>query len=126
MVNDPNRAFRILYLILSGLILIMAAVLTTPAASSSELDEMAAPDKRLHFAGGLVIGALSAAFVRETLPTSVPAWKGAMVSLAPALVVAVGKELYDRQHRDSHTPEFRDALATILGGIVGVQLTFRF
>lgn len=61
-------------------------------------------DKLLH----ALVGALIVA-------TLFPLGPGvAAVSLATA---AVGKELYDAQHRESHTPEFADAAVTFAGGI---------
>lgn len=69
-------------------------------------------DKALH---ALVGGAIfSAAYVACTLvgfPALYPA-AGAVVG------AAVGKEIYDYIHRDKHTPDFMDAVATIAGGIV--------
>lgn len=49
---------------------------------------------------------------------------GAIAALSPwypmvaVLVVAFGKEVYDYYHRDSHTPDGADAIATIVGGLV--------
>ncbi|MEW6562701.1 MAG: hypothetical protein AB1400_05645 [Pseudomonadota bacterium] len=38
-------------------------------------------------------------------------------------VIAVGKEIYDAFHRDLHTPDVRDALATMAGGLIGYVCT---
>lgn len=49
---------------------------------------------------------------------------GAIAALSPwypilaVLVVAFGKEVYDYYHRDKHTPDGLDAIATIVGGMV--------
>lgn len=49
---------------------------------------------------------------------------GAVAALSPwypmvaVLVVAFGKEVYDYYHRQAHTPDGADAIATIVGGIV--------
>lgn len=34
------------------------------------------------------------------------------------IAIAFGKEVYDYLHRDKHTPELMDALATIAGGFL--------
>ncbi len=41
------------------------------------------------------------------------------VGIAVVVTAAVAKEVYDYMHRDKHTPEIMDAVATIVGGIVG-------
>ena len=62
-------------------------------------------DKALHLIGGVLIYA-AAHFVSP------------VVGLAAVAVAAVGKEIYDLFHRDKHTPEVMDAVATIIGGII--------
>ena len=53
---------------------------------------------------------------------------GAIVALCPiypmvaVLIVAWGKELYDYFHKDKHTCDALDAIATIVGGLVTLQL----
>jgi hypothetical protein len=69
-------------------------------------------DKALHIVVGGAI--FSAAYVACTLvgfPALYPA-AGAVVG------AAVGKEIYDYIHRDKHTPDLMDAVATIAGGVV--------
>jgi len=39
--------------------------------------------------------------------------------LALAIIGAVGKEIYDYLHKDTHTPDVWDAVATTLGGLLG-------
>jgi len=39
--------------------------------------------------------------------------------LAVAIIGAVGKEIYDYFHKDTHTPDVWDAVATTLGGLLG-------
>ena len=63
-------------------------------------------DKLAHFAAGVLIYAA----VHFASP---------IIGLAAVAVAAVGKEIYDWFHRDKHTPEVMDAVATILGGVVG-------
>jgi len=42
-----------------------------------------------------------------------------VVGLLGVAVAAVGKEVYDYLHRDNHTPDVWDAVATMLGGGIG-------
>ena len=63
-------------------------------------------DKFMHFIGGLVIAALLTPFI------------GAY-SIVVVAIVALLKEIYDYLHKDIHTPDFWDWVATVLGGVVG-------
>jgi hypothetical protein len=63
-------------------------------------------DKQMHFIGGLVIAALLTPFI------------GAY-SIVVVAIVALLKEMYDYLHKDIHTPDFWDWVATVLGGLVG-------
>lgn len=63
-------------------------------------------DKFMHFLGGFVIAALLTPFI------------GAYSILVVA-IVALLKEIYDYLHKDIHTPDFWDWVATVLGGVVG-------
>jgi len=42
-----------------------------------------------------------------------------VVGLLGVAVAAVGKEVYDYLHRDTNTPDVWDAVATMLGGVIG-------
>lgn len=42
-----------------------------------------------------------------------------MVGLILVAVLAIGKEIYDWFHRDRHTPDVWDAVATMAGGVAG-------
>lgn len=42
-----------------------------------------------------------------------------ILGLCAVALAAVGKEAYDWFNRDTHTPDVFDALATMLGGVVG-------
>ena len=64
-------------------------------------------DKLAHFAVGVLIYA-AAHFVSP------------IIGLAAVAVAAVGKEIYDWFHRDKHTPDVWDAVATMLGGLTGL------
>lgn len=63
-------------------------------------------DKALHFIAGVLIFAVAH-------------FGGIWVGVAAVTVAAVGKEIYDWFHRDKHTPDIWDAVATVLGGVVG-------
>jgi hypothetical protein len=63
-------------------------------------------DKQMHFIGGLVIAALFTPFI------------GAYSILVVA-IIALLKEIYDYLHKEIHTPDFWDWIATVLGGLVG-------
>lgn len=63
-------------------------------------------DKQAHFLCGLVIAALLTPFI------------GAYSILVVA-IIALLKEVYDYLHKDIHTPDFWDWVATVLGGLVG-------
>ena len=63
-------------------------------------------DKQMHFIGGLVIAALLTPFI------------GAY-SIVVVAIIALLKEIYDYLHKNIHTPDFWDWVATVLGGLVG-------
>jgi hypothetical protein len=63
-------------------------------------------DKQMHFICGLVIAALLTPFI------------GAY-SIVVVAIIALLKEIYDYLHKDIHTPDFWDWVATTLGGVVG-------
>jgi hypothetical protein len=63
-------------------------------------------DKQMHFIGGLVIAALITPFI-------------GVHSILVVAVVALLKEIYDHLHKDIHTPDFWDWVATVIGGVVG-------
>lgn len=64
-------------------------------------------DKVAHFASGAVLFAVFALFT---------GWEWALVGVA---MTATAKEVYDYLHRDIHTPDVLDAVATTLGGCLG-------
>jgi len=70
-------------------------------------------DKLLHFIGGMLIQLISSRI------TPNPIW-----ALLIVIVIGIGKEIYDNQHKECHTPEILDAIATIAGGLVVYILTF--
>jgi len=70
-------------------------------------------DKQMHFIGGLVIAAVLTPFI------------GAY-SIIIVAIIALLKEVYDYMHPESHTADFWDWVATVLGGVVGFVLTSLF
>lgn len=70
-------------------------------------------DKQMHFIGGLVIAAVLTPFI------------GAY-SIIIVAIIALLKEVYDYMHPESHTADFWDWVATVLGGVVGFVLISLF
>jgi hypothetical protein len=66
-------------------------------------------DKQAHFICGLVIAALLTPFI------------GAY-SIVVVAVIALLKEIYDYLHKEIHTPDFLDWVATVLGGVLGMLI----
>ena len=64
-------------------------------------------DKKMHFGAGMFLAMLFG-------------WIYWWLGLLAAVAYGIGKEVYDYHHQDTHTPEVLDAVATILGGLVGV------
>lgn len=67
-------------------------------------------DKVMHFASGVVLFALVNLF-------------DPYVALLTVAFTAIAKELYDQRNKEHHTPDPYDALATMLGGLVGLVIT---
>lgn len=76
-------------------------------------DEWTGRDKTLHFLGGAAVGAA------VTLATDKPAY-----GIAAGVAVGLAKELYDTQHRATHTPSTKDLIATVAGAAVGSYATW--
>lgn len=72
-------------------------------------------DKQAHFFSGYVLG-ISSALVASH---SISPFLSAIFGLGGAVVAGVGKEIYDRQHPESHTADIYDLLATSVGGLFG-------
>lgn len=62
------------------------------------------PDKVAHCLGGVVLFAIGQLFG---------------YGLFLAVLGAITKEIYDYLHPESHTADVKDAVATILGGLLG-------
>lgn len=69
-------------------------------------------DKVYHFAGGAILFALALPFL------------GGMYSVVAVAIVGFAKEVYDTLHKDNHTPDVWDALATAAGGLLGLFCTY--
>lgn len=68
---------------------------------------MPSQDKLLHFVVGAVI--FSAVYVL---------FPNLLIAGGAVILAAIGKEVYDYIHRDRHTPDMMDAVATVIGGAV--------
>ena len=79
-------------------------------------------DKQAHFYSGYCL-ALSAALVASN---SLPHLMSAVFGLGGAVVAGIGKEVYDKQHPDSHTADIYDLIATSLGGLLGAAFFLIF
>lgn len=68
-------------------------------------------DKVAHFASGVVLYAGLLPFV------------GSSLALSVVIMAAVAKEIYDSCNPDKHTADMWDAVATTLGGLLGVFIS---
>ena len=68
-------------------------------------------DQVYHFAGGVLLVAATVPFV------------GVLSGFLTVVIIGAAKEGYDYLHRDKHTPDVWDAVATALGGLVGLFIT---
>jgi uncharacterized membrane protein len=48
-----------------------------------------------------------------------------MIGMVVVTTAAISKEIYDYMHRDKHTPDVWDAIATVAGGCVGFICSVR-
>lgn len=67
-------------------------------------------DKAGHLAGGVILG-LAGSSIAYGLGLPIPNLWG----FTFGTMIGIAKEIYDLSHRDKHTPEFLDALATATG-----------
>jgi len=67
---------------------------------------MIAIDKQAHFFSGYA------------LATTVAIVYGGQIGALAAISAGIAKEMYDYFHKESHTPDVYDFLATALGGII--------
>ncbi len=82
-------------------------------------------DKIDHAAVGAAIGAASYAALATLWPEQRPEVRF-VEALVPVLLVAVAKEIYDHQHPEDHESDWRDAAATLGGGVLSVSIAYRF
>ena len=66
-------------------------------------------DKQMHFICGFIIAAVLTPFI-------------GVYSILVVAIIAALKEIYDYLHPESHTADFWDWVATVLGGILGFIL----
>ena len=77
---------------------------------------MIAKDKKYHLIAGFLIGAVVVAL---SFLIALPTVQRLLLGVGVAIVIGVGKEVYDGKHPDKHTKDGMDALATAVGGLVG-------
>lgn len=82
-------------------------------------------DKVDHLAAGALIGGASYAFLATVWPDQRPEVRF-IEALIPVVLVAVAKEVYDHQHPDRHDSDWKDAAATIGGGLLSVSIAYHF
>ena len=66
-------------------------------------------DKQLHFISGAILGIILTPFI---------GW----ASILWVSAIAMLKEIYDLLHRNKHTPDIWDWVATSLGGVLGMVI----
>jgi|LauGreDrversion4_2_1035121.scaffolds.fasta_scaffold100180_1 hypothetical protein len=45
-----------------------------------------------------------------------------LIGIMMCTIFGLSKEIYDYLHKDAHTPDIYDAIATIVGGIIGLLI----
>ena len=76
--------------------------------------DFAQEDKRQHlYAGALIAGLTSGA----TIPIRLTTGERFLVTMGAVTSIALAKEAYDRTCPDRHTCDWKDAAATVLGGL---------
>lgn len=68
-------------------------------------------DKLLHFSGGMNIFFVTMIFSRDLI-----------ISIFIAIIAGGLKELYDSYYTKTHTPDIRDFLCTLIGGLTAYTL----
>jgi hypothetical protein len=78
-------------------------------------------DKQQHFLGGLIIygSCISTGYILNIK------YLNKNTCLVPVILAGIGKEMYDLQHLDVHTPEFNDAMVTILPSVL-INFSLKF
>ena len=66
-------------------------------------------DKQMHFLSGAILGIILTPFI---------GW----ASILWVSAIAMFKEVYDLLHRNKHTPDIWDWVATSLGGVLGMVI----
>jgi uncharacterized protein YfiM (DUF2279 family) len=87
-------------------------VLILFAASTANADSWTGRDKDLHAIGGAAIGSLT------TLTTG-----SARYGCAAATGIGLAKEIYDSQHKATHTPSAKDFAVTAIAGCLAAAGT---
>lgn len=90
-----------------------------------DADDWMAEDKALHFVGGAIAGAVCFQAVEYVWPEMNPIAKR-VVAIIPVIVLGVVKEIADHQDPDDHTSDWKDAAATVAGGMLAIEVSIRF
>lgn len=82
-------------------------------------------DKIAHAGVGLVAGFAAHEAVEYLWPELSPL-EQKLVAMVPVILLAVGKEVLDHQDPENHTSDAKDAVATAVGGAIGITLSWSF
>lgn len=74
-------------------------------------------DKALHGLAGVAIFAITRA---ASIAVGGGVVEAALAAVAAVAIAACAKEAYDLHHRAKHTPDLRDAAATVAGGFLAL------
>ncbi|MBT3276280.1 MAG: hypothetical protein HN368_24240 [Spirochaetales bacterium] len=105
--------------VLTAIIIIL--ILATSDLQAQDINTIS--DKDLHILAGTIVslGTAGAIFIASNDYLTITST--AVIAGATAIVAGIGKELFDTL--GFGTPEFRDILNTVLGGVVGISaITF--
>lgn len=83
-----------------------------------ELIKRIPADKLLHFIVGLILGSVIIG-VNNLWLSILP---NGVLTLSIVFLLGLAKEQYDKNHKG--TVDFKDVIATVIGGFVGIEIAF--
>ena len=83
-----------------------------------ELIKRIPADKLLHFIVGLILGSVIMG-VNNLWLSILP---NGVLTLSIVFLLGLAKEQYDKNHKG--TVDFKDVIATVIGGFVGIEIAF--
>lgn len=83
-----------------------------------ELIKRIPADKLLHFIAGLILGSVIMG-VNNLWLSILP---NGVLTLSIVFLLGLAKEQYDKNHKG--TVDFKDVIATVIGGFVGIEIAF--